>query len=65
MESRNKFILTITISIVIVIVGFFILGLDKVLIKPLILKDYAISNTSLILDRSKSLIQVSQMSTTH
>jgi len=56
MESRNKFIITITVSIVLIVVGFFILGLDKVIIKPLIIKDYTISNTSTVLDQSKSIV---------
>lgn len=56
MEPRNKFIITIGVSIIIVVVGFFILGLDKIIIKPLI-KDYAISNTSIILDQHQSTIK--------
>jgi len=54
MESRNKFIITIGVSIIVVVVGFFILGLDKIIIKPLI-KDYVISNISVISYQHTSL----------
>jgi len=36
--------LSVSICIILVITVFFILGLDKVIIKPLVIKDYAISN---------------------
>ena len=40
----NSLVISIGIGIILVVSVFFILGLDKVIIKPLIIKDYAISN---------------------
>ncbi|CAD6368914.1 hypothetical protein NMT12_150160 [metagenome] len=40
----NNLVISIGIGIILVVSVFFILGLDKVIIKPLIIKNYAISN---------------------
>lgn len=54
MESRNTYVLAILGCIIIIIAMFFSLSLDKIIIKPLI-KNYAILDTYIRLDQSKSL----------
>lgn len=54
MESRNTYVLVILGCIIIIIAMFFSLSLDKIIIKPLI-KNYAILDTYIRLDQSKSL----------
>lgn len=54
MESRNMYVLAILGCVIIIVAVFLILGLDKVIIKPLI-KSYAILDMHSILDQSKSL----------
>ena len=53
MAPRNMYTLAILGCIIIVVVVFLILSLDKVIMKPLI-KDYAILDIRTILDQSRS-----------
>ena len=52
MESRSMYVLAILGCIIIIVAVFLILGLDKVIVKPLI-KNYAILGMHSILDQSK------------
>jgi hypothetical protein len=52
MESRSMYALAILGCIIIIVAVFLILGLDKVIIKPLI-KNYATLDMHSILDQSK------------
>jgi len=52
MESRSMYALAILGCIIIIVAVFLILGLDKVIVKPLI-KNYAILGMHSILDQSK------------
>ena len=52
MESRSMYVLAILGCIIIIVAVFLILGLDKVIIKPLI-KNYTILGMHSILDQSK------------
>ena len=54
MESRNMYVLAILGCIIIIVAMFFSLSLDKIIIKPLI-KNYAILDTYIRLDQSKTL----------
>ena len=54
MESRSMYALAILGCIIIIVAVFLILGLDKVIVKPLI-KSYAILDMHSILDQSKLL----------
>jgi len=45
-------LISIGIGIILVVSVFFILGLDKVIIKPLVIKDYAISNMDKVQSKS-------------
>ena len=48
----NNLVISIGIGIILVVSVFFMLGLDKVIIKPLIIKDYAISNMDKLQSKS-------------
>jgi len=63
MKLGSRFIITITVNLVLVVTRLFILDLN-VVIKYLFIKNYIILNPSEILDHSKSLIQISQSSST-
>ena len=53
MKSRNMYVLAILGCIFIIVVIFFSLSLDKIIIKPLI-KNYAIPDIHMKLEQSKS-----------
>ncbi|MCV0413085.1 hypothetical protein [Nitrosarchaeum sp.] len=54
MESRNMYVLAISGCIIIIIAIFFSLGLEKIIIKPLI-KNYAVLEMEIILKQSTPL----------
>jgi hypothetical protein len=53
MESRNMYVLTILGCIVIIVAIFFSLGLDKIIIKPLI-KNYTVLDIQIRLEQLES-----------